>query len=84
MVNEAVHNLIVHPLMAALPTEWAIALHDWHANFIFGGEKFDEITIEGVENASDFFHNAVVHPLMCLLPPEIATLFHDAHVRRSF
>jgi hypothetical protein len=40
------HNCVVHPMMMFLPIKTANWLHDANANWAFGLERYDELTLE--------------------------------------
>lgn len=42
------HNCIVHPMMMFLPKKFAHELHDKNANWAFGLDRYDELTLENV------------------------------------
>ena len=41
-----VHNAIVHPMMVFMPTNLAHRFHDTNANWAFGLNRYDEISLE--------------------------------------
>lgn len=42
------HNCIVHPMMMFLPKKFAHKLHDRNANWVFGLDRCDKLTLESV------------------------------------
>ena len=48
LANNLVHNLVVHPVLPFMPSAWAAALHDKHAEWTFGmpETKYDVGDIE--------------------------------------
>lgn len=49
-LKDFTHNCIVHPLMMFIPKKLAHNLHDRNANWAFGLNRYDELTLEGVHN----------------------------------
>ena len=45
-LKDFTHNCIVHPLMMFLPKKLAHELHDRNANWAFGLDRCDELTLE--------------------------------------
>lgn len=46
-IQDFIHNAIVHPLMCFMPVEMANRFHDWHAQRVFGEDRYDELLHEG-------------------------------------
>jgi hypothetical protein len=65
-LRDFVHNVIVHPLMMVLPRDIANEMHDLNANWAFGLERYDELTLEGVRQPEpvDGFGAHVTHGVL--------------------
>lgn len=48
-----VHNVVVHPMMMVLPKELANMMHDTNANWAFGLERYDEMSLEEKTQTAD-------------------------------
>ena len=44
--KDFVHNVIVHPLLMILPIKYGTNLHDRNANWAYGNNHYNEISLE--------------------------------------
>lgn len=51
-LKDFTHNCIVHPMMMFMPKKWAHELHDRHADWAFGLNRYDELALENIKNKS--------------------------------
>lgn len=45
-----VHNVFIHPLMMIMSPKLATAMHNRNANWAFGKDRFDEMSLENTES----------------------------------